>query len=76
MLMIPTIHWELLDFLLFLTTAIVVVAFALDAVGGWSEAWATYAEQKGASATLLPSQEALGSSYWQCTFFNNDFIMF
>jgi solute carrier family 5 (high affinity choline transporter), member 7 len=42
----------------------ITLPFALQAVGGLDVAWAAYVEKKGAAATLLPSREALGSSYW------------
>ena len=43
---------------------LLVVPDALEEVGGVSEAWASYKAQRGASATLLPSREALGDYYW------------
>ncbi len=43
---------------------IIVIPFALPAVGGWDMAWATYVESKGAAASFLPSKEALGNYYW------------
>lgn len=42
----------------------IVIPFALAKVGGWTEAWELYSTAKGASASLLPSREALGESYW------------
>lgn len=41
-----------------------IVPFALDAVGGWDSAWATYKAKKGAAASFFPSREALGNYYW------------
>ena len=41
-----------------------VVPDALDEVGGVSGAWAAYKAQRGASASLFPSREALGDYYW------------
>ena len=42
----------------------VVLPFALSQVGGLDTAWEMYQEKFGASASLLPSREALGSYYW------------
>lgn len=41
-----------------------IVPFALEYTGGLSATWAKYSDQFGAAATLLPSREALGDSYW------------
>lgn len=41
-----------------------VVPFALETVGGWENTWSLYVEKNGASASLLPSREALGDYYW------------
>lgn len=43
----------------------IVLPFALDHVGGLDEVWRVYSEKKGAAGSLLPSEEALGNSYWQ-----------
>jgi len=43
---------------------LLVVPDALEEVGGVSEAWSSYKAQRGASASLLPSREALGEYYW------------
>ncbi|MEO0790162.1 MAG: sodium:solute symporter family protein [Bacteroidota bacterium] len=41
-----------------------VAWFALDLTGGWSATWTAYQDKFGASASLLPSREALGADYW------------
>lgn len=41
-----------------------VVPIALQSIGGWDQAWSIYTKKWGASASFLPSREALGSSYW------------
>lgn len=43
---------------------LLVLPFALEAVGGWDSAWAVYQEEKGAAASFFPSREALGNYYW------------
>ena len=41
-----------------------VVPYALGSAGGLSGAWVAYETKFGAAASLLPSEEALGSYYW------------
>lgn len=41
-----------------------VVAGALPSVGGAEHAWTKYSQDFGSKATLLPSREALGTSWW------------
>lgn len=53
------IQMVLLVFGLFIT-----LPYALDFVGGWDTAWSAYQLKFGAAASLLPSREALKSSYW------------
>jgi high affinity choline transporter 7 len=55
---------DLVQLLILLIGLFLVVPFALDRVGGWSEAWPAYQEKMGAAASFLPSKEALGSYYW------------
>lgn len=43
---------------------VIVVPVALSHLGSPSEVWQVYVEQKGAAASLLPSQKALGDYYW------------
>lgn len=55
---------DVIQMSLLIVGLILVVPFALNTVGGWDAAWTVYVEKKGATATFLPSQEALGSYYW------------
>lgn len=55
---------DIIQMSLLIIGLLLVVPFALQSVGGWDTAWATYQEQKGASASFLPSEEALGSYFW------------
>lgn len=55
---------DIFQMILLLVGLCLVIPFALDFVGGWDTAWATYKESKGATATLIPSKEALGNYYW------------
>ncbi|MBB4079359.1 high affinity choline transporter 7 [Lewinella aquimaris] len=41
-----------------------IVPFALEFTGGLEATWSAYQDKFGTAATLLPSREALGSSYW------------
>ena len=41
-----------------------VLPDALGEMGGASAVWSAYQAERGASATLLPSREALGDYYW------------
>ncbi len=55
---------DVLQLILLMIGLLMVIPFALDYVGGWDNAWATYVDKKGASATFLPTKEALGAYYW------------
>lgn len=55
---------DIVQLLLLLLGLFIVLPYALGSVGGLDQAWALYAEKKGALATLIPSKEALGSYYW------------
>ena len=43
---------------------LIVLPDALGELGGASAVWSAYREQRGASATIFPSREALGDYYW------------
>lgn len=43
---------------------VIVIPFALQTVGGFDASWEIYVDKHGAAASLIPSKEALGSSYW------------
>lgn len=43
---------------------VIVIPFALDAVGGWDHAWDFYTTQMGTLASPLPNKSALGGYYW------------
>lgn len=55
---------DLAQMIILLLGLFLVVPYALDMVGGLDAAWSVYKEKKGAAASFLPSQEALGSYYW------------
>ena len=55
---------DVLQLLLLLLGLCLVVPFALQQVGGLDELWIAYQAKKGATATLLPTKEGLGSYYW------------
>jgi len=55
---------DIVQLLLLLVGLFIVLPFAAAKVGGLEHAWMLYKEQQGASATFLPSREALGSYYW------------
>ncbi|MEM8907732.1 MAG: sodium:solute symporter family protein, partial [Bacteroidota bacterium] len=55
---------DVLQLSLLLFGLLLVLPFALSHIGGIESLWLAYAEKKGASATLLPSREALGNYYW------------
>lgn len=55
---------DLLQMIILFGGLFLVLPFALNAVGGWSEVWGNYRESFGAAASLLPSREALGNYYW------------
>lgn len=56
---------DVVQLILLLVGLGVVLPFALDHVGGWSSAWDAYVTKKGATASILPTREALGEYYWQ-----------
>jgi len=55
---------DVIQMVLLLLGLFIAIPFAVEAVGGWETAWATYEKQFGAAATFLPSTEALGNDYW------------
>lgn len=55
---------DIVQMLLLLIGLGLVLPFGLEAVGGWDHAWEVYAQNKGAAASLLPTQEGLGEYYW------------
>ncbi|MEM6965086.1 MAG: sodium:solute symporter family protein [Bacteroidota bacterium] len=55
---------DVVQMILLLGGLLLVVPFALETVGGWDTAWATYSSKNGAAASFFPSQEGLGSHYW------------
>ncbi len=55
---------DVLQMIILIGGLLLVLPFALEATGGWEQVWSTYQEKKGALASLIPSREALGSSYW------------
>ncbi|MFK8102481.1 MAG: sodium:solute symporter family protein [Saprospiraceae bacterium] len=55
---------DVIQLFLLLFGLFLVLPFALDTVGGWDVAWSAYQEKYGAAASFLPTQEALGSYYW------------
>ena len=55
---------DVVQMILLLGGLALVVPAMLQTVGGWDATWATYVEKNGAAASFLPSEAALGSSYW------------
>ena len=55
---------DIVQMILLLLGLFLTLPYAIEFVGGWDSAWATYQENFGAAASLLPSKEALGSYYW------------
>jgi len=55
---------DVAQLLILIIGLVIVVPDALSELGGVSSVWAEYKAQRGATATLLPSREALGSYYW------------
>ncbi|RMG83823.1 MAG: sodium:solute symporter [Bacteroidetes bacterium] len=55
---------DVVQLFLLMTGLIVVLPPVLTSAGGWPEVWSGYVEKFGPAATLLPSREALGNSYW------------
>jgi high affinity choline transporter 7 len=55
---------DVIQMILLLVGLFITIPYALDFVGGWDTAWAAYQVKFGAAASLFPSEEALGSYYW------------
>ncbi len=55
---------DVVQMILLMVGLIIVVPIALKHVGGFDMAWSIYKQQKGAAASLFPSEEALGNYYW------------
>lgn len=60
---------DVIQMILLLIGLALVIPFALDKVGGWDLAWATYQEHKGSLANLFPpidgyKEELWGDAYW------------
>lgn len=55
---------DLVQLILLFIGLFIVVPTAMQKVGGLGQAWESYVTLHGPSASLLPSQEALGSYYW------------
>ncbi len=55
---------DVLQLILLLLGLCLVVPFALQQVGSLDQVWEMYKVKKGATATLIPTKEALGSYYW------------
>jgi len=55
---------DVLQLILLILGLVIVLPFAFDKVGGFSQAWAKYESTKGAAASFFPTKEALGSYYW------------
>lgn len=55
---------DVIQMVLLLVGLFITIPYALDFVGGWDTAWAAYQLKFGAAASLFPSEEALGSYYW------------
>lgn len=56
---------DVIQMVLLLLGLFITIPYALEFVGGWDAAWAAYKVKNGASATLIPSREALGNDWWQ-----------
>src|SRR5699024_6964468 len=50
---------DVLQLILLAIGLVIVLPFALNAVGGWEHVWNEYTHKMGASASILPSKEAL-----------------
>lgn len=55
---------DVVQMILLLLGLFITLPYALSFVGGLETAWSTYQAKFGAAASFLPSQEALGSYYW------------
>ena len=55
---------DMVQLTLLMLGLLIVLPFAVDHLGGFSEAWNTYGEKYGAQATLFPTKEGLGDYYW------------
>ena len=56
---------DILQLCLLFIGLLLVLPFAVDHLGGYSNTWDLYKDKMGALATLIPSKEALGNYYWQ-----------
>ena len=60
-----SVAWtDVLQLFLLIGGLFLVVPFMLSGLGGWETVLADYEAKFGASATLIPSREALGNYYW------------
>ena len=60
-----SVAWtDVLQLILLVIGLFLIIPFAMDNLNGWSSVWADYKTKFGASASLLPSREALGNYYW------------
>jgi high affinity choline transporter 7 len=55
---------DVLQMIILLVGLAIILPFALDFTGGYSNTVAAYQEKFGAAASFLPSREALGDDYW------------
>ena len=55
---------DVVQMILLFVGLLLVIPFAINTVGGWDYISTTYSEKLGASASLLPTREALGNYYW------------
>ncbi len=55
---------DVVQLILLIVGLVLIIPFASEHVGGINAAWDKYTLKMGASATLLPSKEALGEYYW------------
>ena len=56
---------DMLQLSLLFIGLLLVLPFAVEHIGGFSDTWILYKEKAGALATLIPSKSALGDYYWQ-----------
>ena len=55
---------DVVQMILLFVGLLLVIPFAIDTVGGWENIWTVYQKKHGATASLIPTKEALGSYYW------------
>ena len=55
---------DILQLSILLVGLLLILPFALDAVGGWDTAWQSYKAKKGELASFFPTQSALGNYYY------------